>query len=182
MAFGVQNTVAVKTFQTREVGYGVVRRTDFLFLDHPLAILDNPAVAGRAELQLYTFPLGLILIKGLTVNMTATRSSTGLVATFRDIFGLGTVQSDGTATLTTTEQDIVASTAAAAAVAGVTTLSAVQATPSTNDWTTTTLSAAPKKLWFNHVINVADESVATTPANLVLNGSISLNWELLGDR
>ena len=102
--------------------------------------------------------------------------------TFRAAFGVGSTQGGNhAAPTTTTEQDFVANVTPAAAVAGVAAFRGISVAPAVVDGTTTTTVGVPRKLWLNAIINTADETVATTPANLILDGVITLEWELLGD-
>ena len=89
--YGIPNISNVKSLVTKEVGpqTGPMRRTEFQFIGFPLALQDNPAVAGYANVQLYTFPQGLLFLKGGVVNLSVGKSSAGIVNTFRTAFGVG---------------------------------------------------------------------------------------------
>lgn len=180
--YGVGPVPALKGLSVEDTPEaGKVRRTRFVFRDFKLALVDNAGVSAHVEQKLYTFPEGLLFVKGWVANLTILRdqigATNGVSATWSGIVGLGSVQSDGTATLTSTEVDYIGSTAVGPAVAGQLTAGAVGvAAAQLND------TGGAASVWLNLLVNDADQDVTTNPASLILNGEIVVNWELIGDK
>jgi len=161
---------------------GPVRRTKLFLAATPLVLVDNPGTIAYAGLKLYTFARGLINFLGATASLSIGKTSTGVNATFRSTWGLGTVTAASDATLTSTEQNLIPSTAAAQAVSGVAALTAL----STNTEAAKTLNGstgtgALTAVYLNVLVNDADHDVTTTPCNLLATGTITLDFAHLGD-
>jgi hypothetical protein len=141
------------------------------FVNAVVPLVDNPGVGASGSFNFFTFAAGQINIIGAVANLALTKSSTGVNATWNGDFGVGTVAADNSATLTATEQDVIASTSTPAAVAGATTAKGKLATADLVDG-----SVTPVELFLNLLVDDADQDVTTTPCNLIVNGTITLTY------
>lgn len=151
-------------------------KTVITLKDRAVTLADNAGVVAYGSSKLFDFPQGSIVIQGATANLAVTKSSAGVTATFNGDFALGTAAADNNATLTTTEANIIPSTATPAAVAGATTAKGRSTAAVTLDGTTTAVDA-----YINFLVDDADHDVTTTPANLILNGTVTILWANMGD-
>lgn len=140
-----------------------------------LALVDNAGVVAYTSKKILDFPEGQIRIDSIVADLACTKSSAGVNATFNGDFSLGTVAANNTATLTSTEANVLASTSTPAAVAGVTSAAGINATPAIFDGHTTAVD-----LYLNALVDDTDHDVTTTPANLSYTGTVTIIWENLG--
>lgn len=109
---GVGAAVVVAGIVCTEYGMGELRHTRFKLTNFSLATVDHTTAGASGSQKLYDFPAGGVVIQATSARLTTARVGTGLAATAALTFGLGTAAAgaaDGA--LTTTEQDILASTA-----------------------------------------------------------------------
>lgn len=151
-------------------------KTVLTLKNRTIALADNAGVVAFGSSKIFDFPQGSIIIQGATANLAVTKSSTGVTATFNGDFAVGTAAADNTATLTTTEANIIPSTPTPAATAGATTAKGRSTAAVTLDGTTTAVDA-----YINFLVDDADHDVTTTPANLILNGTVTILWANMGD-
>lgn len=140
-----------------------------------IALVDNAGVIAHGGKKILDFPKGYIAIESVVCNLAVTKSSAGVIATFDGAFSLGSVVADTSATLTSTEVDIVASTATPQAVAGVTTANGSKLTATNLDGTVT-----PVDVYLNVIVDDTDHDVTVTPCNLLFTGTITITWRKMG--
>lgn len=168
---------AVTGLAVTEYGVGPVKRTVLTFTDVAFALVDNAGVVAGKGLKVYDMPEGFIKIAGAVANLALTKSSAGVIATWDGDFGVGTVVSNNDATLSATEQNIIPTTATPQAVAGVSSAKGFNAADiAPLDGHTTAVD-----IYLNLLVDDTDHDVTGTPANLIVNGTLELNWSLLGD-
>lgn len=161
---------------------GPVRRVKLQLTNVALVLVDNAGVVAYAGLKLYTFGRGLINFLGASASLSIGKTTAGVNTTFRSTWGLGTVTADTSATLSSTEQNLIPSTAAATAVAGVATLTALAtSTEAAKVFNGSTGTGAATSAFLNVVVTDADHDVTTTPCNLLATGTITIDYAHLGD-
>lgn len=170
---------AVTGMTVSHEGVGQQRRTKFTFSSCAIAMVDAAGVVAYAGTKIFDFPAGKILFLGACANLALTKSSAGINDTFDGDFSLGTVTASNNATLSSTEQDLIPTTATPQAVSGATT--AKGASTSTEsckvfDGTGTAIDA-----YLNFLIDDADHDVTGTPADLIVTGTLTIDWINLGD-
>lgn len=173
------NAVAAGTSAGGAVAHestGAVKRTVLTFDQDAFALNDEAGVVAYAGKKIYDFPEGSIVILGAVANLAVSKSSAGVNNDFDGDFALGTATAGGDATLTSTEANIIASTATPQAVSGATTAKGRSTAAVFLDGTS---SAAD--LYLNFLVDDADHDVTTTPANLLVSGSVTLLWAPVGD-
>jgi len=171
-------TVNGSGVEVTEVSNGVLNKSVFTFTNHAMALTDEAAVVAYAGSKVYDFPEGAIYIMGAVADLDLTKSSAGVNDTWDGDFALGTVTASNNATLSSTEQDILPTTATPQAVAGATTANG-QSTATENaviDGTTTAVD-----LYLNILVDDADQDVTSTPANIIVNGTVTVLWANMGD-
>lgn len=146
------------------------------FKNTPVVLADNAGVVAYGSLKIFDFPQGSVVIQGATANLVVTKTSTGVNATWNGDFGVGTAAADNTATLSTTEQNVIPTTATPAAVAGATSAKGRSTAAVILDGTTTAVDA-----YINFVVDDTDHNVTATPCNLILNGTVTILWANMGD-
>lgn len=147
-----------------------------------VTISDDAAVAQYGGVQAYDFPEGMLLIKGARVAGTLTAGTTGtIIDNWDGDVALGTATATTGATLTGTEADIMPSVAVSAGasdkdgvVAAVSVATAL--TESGARWLDGTTTAI--NMFLNFVI---DDDATHTAGTATFNGTIELNWEMMGD-
>lgn len=149
----------------------------FTFKDVAIPGIDTAATVGRATLKFADLPEGLIFIAAAVANLTLGKSSAGINADFDGDFGVGTVAAAGDATLSSTEQNVIPTTATPQAVAGATTAKGVSTAAVVLDGTATAVD-----LYLNILIDDADQDMTGTPANVIVNGTITLTYLVAGDK
>ncbi len=162
-----------------ESGSAAIQRTTLTLVNTPVVLADNAGVVAYGSLKLYDAPAGHFLILGAVMDLALTKSSTGVNADWDGDIGLGTAAANNGATLATTEQNIVPTTATPQAVAGVTTGDGASTTTESGviiDGHTT-----PVDVYLNILVDDADHDVTTTPCNIIVNGTITLTYVMLGD-
>lgn len=170
---GTPNGTGV-TVSASQAGY---TKTVLSFENVAIAMADAAGVVAYGGLKVFDFPEGLIHILGATANLDLTKSSAGIIATWDGDFGVGTVTASNNATLASTEQNVIPTTATPQAVAGVTTADGVSTGSVLLDGTTT-----PVDLFLNFLVDDADHDVTTTPADIIVNGTLTFIWAHLGDK
>ena len=161
-----------------EYNTGMVHKTVITFTDRAVALTDVAATVAYGGSKIYDLPEGAILILGATSNIALTKSSAGVNADWDGDFGIGTVTASNNASLSSTEQNIIPTTATPQAVSGATTANG-QSTATENAVINGTATAAD--VYFNLLVDDADQDVTGTACNLILNGTVTLIWLNLGD-
>lgn len=155
---------------------GKVVSSTFTFADFEIAMTDAGAAGIHGSAKLVDFPEGNLLLLGIVTNLTIasqTADGTGLDTGAAVVAAIGTVPTAvDNATLTSTEANILASTAAT-----LTTFEGALATQNTAvvfiDGTGTALDA---------YLNFAAADAECEGSDvLVVNGTITLTWIVLGD-
>jgi hypothetical protein len=163
-----------------EDGVGRLKTTTLTFKNVSFALIDVAATVAYSGKKVYDFPEGAILHLGSQANLAITKSSAGVNADFDGDFGLGTVTASNNATLSSTEQDLIPTTPTPQAVAGATTAKGVSTTTEASKVLDGT--ATPVDAYLNFLVDDADQDVTTTPCNLIVNGTVVINWMHLGDK
>lgn len=151
-------------------------KTVLTFKNTPLPLIDAAGVVAHCGLKIFDFPAGSIAIQGATTNIVLTKSAAGVNATWNGDFALGSVVAAADATLTSTEANVIPSTATPPAVAGVSSAKGRSTAQVVLDGTTTAID-----LYFNILVDDADQDVTTTPTNLIANGKVTIIWANMGD-
>lgn len=158
-----------------EYGNGVVHKTVLTLTAAQIPTTDATTAGASGGLKVYTFPEGVIQVLGASYNLTTARVSTGLATTAAMVGSLGTVSAltEGDATLTSTEADIIASTTG--------TLTAGAGSFKKHGSINTTAfdgHTTPVPVWLNTA--VVDAGTSANDA-LACTGTITLSWVNLGD-
>ncbi len=161
-----------------ETGFGNFKTTTLTFTDTPVVLADEAGVVAYGGLKVYDMPQGYIYMQSAVSNLAITKSSAGVNDNWDGDIGVGTVTAANDATLSVTEQNIIPTTATPQAAAGATTGDAVSTATehAILDGTTTAVD-----VFVNLLVDDADHDVTTTPCNLILNGTLVLNWIFMGD-
>lgn len=160
-----------------ESGNDVVRKTVLTFTNVHVSLTDEAGVVAYGGIKVYDFPEGLVHVLAAVSDFALTKSSAGVIAAFDGDVGVGTVTASNNATLASTEQNIIPTTATPQAVAGVTTADAVSTAAVTIDGSVTAAD-----VFVNLLVDDADHDVTGTPADLILNGTLTLVWSNVGDK
>ncbi|HAM57578.1 MAG TPA: hypothetical protein DCQ64_20075 [Candidatus Rokubacteria bacterium] len=162
----------------KEAGVGAFKTSVLTFVNTPVVLADEAGVVAYGGLKVYDFPQGYIYLLGAVSDLAITKSSAGVNADWDGDIGVGTVPASNNGTLASTEQNIIPTTATPQAAAGATTGKAVSTATehAILDGHTTAIDA-----FVNLLVDDADHDVTTTPCNLILNGTLTINWLFLGD-
>lgn len=161
-----------------ESGFGNFKTTVLTLTDVEVPLVDEAGQIAYGGLKVYDFPQGYIYTFSALTDLDVTKSSAGVNDDWDGDFGLGTATAGNDADLTTTEQDVLPKTDTPQAAAGATTADGVSTATeqAIHDGTGTA-----KDLFINFLVDDADHDVTSTPCNLILNGTIELNWIFMGD-
>jgi hypothetical protein len=164
-----------------EYGDGVIHRTVLTCTATTITISDDAGVAQYGGIKVYDFPEGLIKFDGAVITGTLTGGVTGTITnTFAGGVALGTATATTGATLTGTEATYLPENDVAAATSKVATIAAYPSptalTESGARWVDGTGTAAD--LYLNFVI---DDDATHTAGTATFTGTISFNWQNLGD-
>lgn len=177
---GVGTAETITGMSVTETGNGAFHKTTFTFATVTIAIADATGVTGWLAAQLYTFPEGLLGFYGAVADLALTKSSAGLNDDWDGDVGLGTATNDATATpMDSTQIDLIPNTATPQAAAGVGTADC-QSTDTEIGAVFDGTSTA-KEVWLNFLFDDADQDIDGTPCNLIINGTISMCWFVVGD-
>jgi hypothetical protein len=168
---------AVTGLSAVESGSDVMRKTVLTFVNVAVPLVDEAGVVAYGGLKVYDFPAGLVSIVGAVADFALTKSSAGVNDDWDGDVGVGTVTASNNGTLATTEQNIVPTTATPQAVSGATTADGISTAAVVLDGTATAVDA-----FVNLLVDDADHDVTATPANLILNGTLTLVWTNIGDK
>ncbi len=161
-----------------ETGFGRHKTTVLTLVNTPVPLTDEAGVVAYGGLKLYDFPQGYVYIQSAVSDLAITKSSAGVNADWDGDIGFGTTTAGNNNALAVTEQDIIPTTATPQAVAGATTGDAVSTATehAILDGTTTAVD-----LFVNLLVDDADHNVGATACNLILNGTVTINWIFMGD-
>jgi hypothetical protein len=160
-------------------GAGAYRKTVLHFKDVAFAMTDVASTVAYSGKKIYDLPDGAILFLGAHANLALTKSSAGINDDWDGDFGLGTVTASNNATLSSTEQDLIPTTATPQAAGGATTAKGVST--GTEALKILDGTGTAKDVYLNFLVDDGDQDVTTTPANLIVNGTVELFWINLGD-
>lgn len=172
---GAKNGSAVAV---KEYGAGPFHFTKLTLTSLEIALTDEAGTVAHGGVKIYDFPAGAILILGAVADLDVTKDAAGVNDDWDGDFGLGTVVASNNATLSATEDDIIPSTATPQAAAGATTANG-QSTAS--EVTVLDGTGTAKDAFLNFLVDDADHDVGSTATNLVVSGTITIAWVLLGD-
>lgn len=156
---------------------GGVKRITLRLNAKAIALADAAGVVAYAGLKIFDFVESDLVILSAVADLTIGKSSAGVNATFDGDFSVGSATAAGDATLTATEANIIPSTAMPQAVAGATTAKGRLAAPVVLDGTT-----IPVDVYLNFLVDDTDHDVTTTPANLLVSGTVTLVVATAGDK
>jgi len=174
-------TVGVNTITAYEYG-NVAKKTVLECNGLVVTISDDAGVAQYGGVKAYDFPEGMLLIKGARVAGTLTAGTTGtIIDNWDGDVALGTVTATTGATLTGTEANIMQSVAVSAGASdkdGVVAAASVATalTESGARWLDGSTTAID--MFLNFVI---DDDATHTAGTATFNGTVEINWEMLGD-
>lgn len=177
-----KGTVPVNTITAYEHGDSIVRKTVLECNAVTVTISDDAGVAQYGGVQVYDFPEGMLLVKGVRVSGILTAGVTGtIIDNWDGDVAVGSATATTGATLTGTEADIMQSVAVSAGASdkdGVVTAASIATalTESGARWQDGSTTAI--NLFLNFVI---DEDGTHTAGTATFNGTIEFNWEMLGD-
>ena len=159
---------------------GLIHQTVLTCTALPIAMSDDAGVAQYGGVQIYDFPVGLLMTMGAVIDGNFTGYAS-LIDTFNGDVAIGTATATTGATLIGTEADILQSTPLTQAVAEVANCDAVSAatalTESGARWLDGTTTA--KDAYLNFVV---DDNVAHGAGTATFTGTITITWMMLGDK
>ena len=161
-----------------ETGYGDYKTTVLTLTNTPIVLVDNAGVVAHGGLKVYDFPLGLVYVQACVLNAATTLSAAGVDATWEGDVGVGTVVADTGNTLASTEQNIIPTTEIAAAVASVGICDCVS---TASEHVIFDGTGGAIDVYINMLVDDANHDVTSTPTNIILNGTMRLNWIYMGD-
>lgn len=144
-----------------------------------IPLVDAAGVVAHGGLKFFEFDKGQIVISGCVVNLVITKSSAGVVDAWNGDFGIGSVIADATASLSSTEQNIVATTSTPAGTGTGNGAAGAHSTAKGKLTTAVTLdgSVTAVDLFLNVLVDDANQDVTTTPCNMIFNGTISVTYQ-----
>lgn len=151
--------------------------TVLTFTNYAISLTDEASTVAWGAAKVFTFPKGGIGFGGAVSDVALTISAAGVNADWDGDFALGTATAANDATLSSTEDDLLPTTATPQAAANATTAKGITTTSELAilDGTTTA-----KEVWFNILVDDADQDVTSTPTNMILNGTVTVTWDFLG--
>ena len=161
-----------------ERGFGYFKTSVFTLTNAAVALTDEAGVIAYGGLKIYDFPQGYIYMQSAVADLAITKSSAGVNDDWDGDIALGTVTATNDADLTSTEADIIPKTATPQAAAGATTGDCVS---TATEHAILDGTSTAKDLFVNLLVDDADHNVAGTACNLILNGTITVNWIFMGD-
>jgi len=167
------------TVQALENGNGVIFKTTLTCTATPISFTDQAGIVQYSGTKVYTFPGGMILVLGAVIDGVFTGTAPFVDAFVGDV-ALGTVTASNNATLTETEQNILANTeiTADAKVAPADAQSAATLlTESAACWLDGT--AAEKEMFLNILVDDHDDHIGTLDGTFT--GTIEFAWLNIGD-
>lgn len=164
-----------------EKGDGLTNRTVLTVTAAPITVTDDAGQAQYGGIHVYTFPQGVVYLRGAMYYGSLTLGTTGtIIDAYTGVGSLGSVTASTGATLVSTEATWLQSTAVATAAAKVSVTNAfpvaTQVTESGSRHYDGHTTAGPVYLNFA----VADDATHTT-ATGSWTGTIVLDWSILGD-
>lgn len=163
-------SVAKGTGVSAGVSPGTVQQT-ITFKNTPVPLVDHASTVAFGNVKFWTFEKGQINIIGCVANLALTKSSAGVNADWDGDFGVGSVAADNSASLSSTEQNVIATTSTPQAVAGATSAKGKLTTAALIDGSVTAVD-----LYLNLLVDDADQDVTSTPCNLIVNGTVTLTY------
>lgn len=173
---------SVATVIAHEYGDDLARKTVLECSAVIVTISDDAGTAQYGGVQVYDFPQGMLLVKGVRISGILTAGTTGTIINNWDgDVAAGTVTATTGSTLTGTEANIMQSVAVSAGASdkdGVVTAASVATalTESGARWLDGSSTAI--NMFLNFVI---DDETSHTAGTATFNGTIEFNWEMLGD-
>lgn len=177
-----KGVVPIGTITAYEYGDNVAKKTVLECNALIVTISDDAGTAQYGGVKVYDFPEGMTLIKGARVGGILSAGTTGTIIDDWDgDVALGSATATTGATLIGTEADIMPSVTVSAGTSDkdgvVNAVSVATAlTESGARWFDGTATA--KDLFLNFII---DEDGTHTAGTATFNGTIELNWEMMGD-
>lgn len=177
-----KGSVPVSTITAYEHGDSIIRKTVLECNALIVTISDDSGTAQYGGVQVYDFPEGMLLVKGVRMSGILTAGTSGtIIDNWDGDVAAGTVTATTGATLVSTEANIMQSVAVSAGASdkdGVVTAASVATalTESGARWLDGSSTAI--NMFLNFVI---DDDASHTAGTATFNGTIEFNWEMLGD-
>jgi hypothetical protein len=152
-------------------------KTVLTLSDAAVTLADEAGVVAYGGLKIYDMPTGAISFLYADVDLALTKSSAGVDADWNGDFGIGTATASNNATLTLTEDNLVASTATPEATDGATTATG---TSTADEHIVVDGTSSAVDVYLNILVDDADHDVTSTACNIIANGTITLVWENYG--
>jgi hypothetical protein len=162
-----------------ESGQGPLHFTTLTLTNTPVVLADNAGVIAYGSLKIYDMPEGAIQFLGAVTDLDLTLSAAGVNADWDGDIGLGSVAANNSATLATTEQNIIPTTATPEAATSATTGNS-QSTL-TEAGTVLNGTSTAVDVYLNLLVDDDDHNVTGTATNIICNGTVKLVWVQLGD-
>lgn len=157
-----------------EYGNGTIHKTVLTLTSLSVTMTDATTNGSHGTQKLYDFPEGAIQVLGGSMNLTTLAGSGGIADGAALVGGLGTAAvGTNNATLTSTEQDLIASTAGTLSSGAGTLKKHASLIATAYDGTATPIDAI-----LNLAVPDADSSSNDTVS---VSGTITLVWANLGD-
>ncbi len=172
---GTGAITAANVTSAAETGVGITHQTVLTLSGANSAIADGGFEASQL---LYTFPEGRILVEGVTVDITATMSTTNFNASTDDLynFALGTAENDdGDGTISATGANLLANQSVDTVGGQTQTNSIAAALAASAQFDGTTTASA---VYLNWAVPAANDNGANTNS---FTGTITITWKELGD-
>lgn len=178
---GLINPAVEPYISVVEKGDGITNRTILTCTALPISVADDAGVAQYGGVKVYTFPQGIVYLRGAMYYGSLTMGATGtFIDAFTGVMALGSVTASTGATLVTTEATWLQSTAMATASSKVAVTNnfpvATQVTESGSRHFDGHTTAAP--VYLN--VAIADDATHTAGTG-TWTGTIILDWSILGD-
>lgn len=153
----------------------VAGKTVLTFTNVSVPTVDATTNGAQGSLKIYDFPEGLLQYVGAVASLTVSRVGTAITTTAAVVASVGTAIAGVDATLTGTEADLIPSITATL-TAGAGSAVGVSATANTVLFDGTTTA---KDAYLNFAI---PDAGSTGNDALLVNGTITIAWNLIGDK
>jgi len=177
-AQGVAAGAGVAAREDRVAG-GVTRQVTLTLVNTPVPLVDEAGVVAYGGLKVFDFPAGLLRFEGAIMDLALTLSDVGVDDDWNGDIGLGTATASNNNSLSGTEQDLIPTTATPQATSGATTGDGEST--STEAGVVFDGTGTAKDCYLNILVDDADHDVDGDATDIIVNGTITITYTLLGD-
>ena len=177
-AQGVAAGAGVAAREDRVAG-GVTRQVTLTLVNTPVPLVDEAGVVAYGGLKVFDFPAGLLRFEGAIMDLALTLSDVGVDDDWNGDIGLGTATASNNNSLSGTEQDLIPTTATPQATSGATTGDGEST--STEAGVVFDGTGTAKDCYLNILVDDADHDVTGDATDIIVNGTITITYTLLGD-